>query len=97
MKVSGAPLCLLLLTAAFSPQGLAQPGALNVPSVCCFKFSSKKISLQRVKNYRITNRRCPQKAVIFRTKLGKEICADPKEKVQNYMKRLGQKAHTLKS
>uniref|UniRef100_A0A2K5EHX4 Chemokine interleukin-8-like domain-containing protein n=1 Tax=Aotus nancymaae TaxID=37293 RepID=A0A2K5EHX4_AOTNA len=89
MKVSGALLCLLLITAAFSPQGLAH--ALNVPSICGFTFSNKKI-LQRLRNYRITNRWCPQKAVI--TKLGKEICADPKE---NYMKCLGQKAHTPKT
>uniref|UniRef100_A0A2K5PBL8 Chemokine interleukin-8-like domain-containing protein n=1 Tax=Cebus imitator TaxID=2715852 RepID=A0A2K5PBL8_CEBIM len=85
MKVSGALLCLLLITAAFSPQGLVHE--LSVPSICCFTFSSKKISLQRLKNYRITNRQCLQKAVI--TKLGKEIC--------NYMKCLGQKAHTPKT
>ncbi|PNJ34581.1 CCL13 isoform 2, partial [Pongo abelii] len=62
-----------------------------VLSTCCFTFSSKKISLQRLKSYLITTSS-------FRTKLGKEICADPKEKwVQNYMKHLGQKAHTLKT
>ncbi|EAW80205.1 CCL13 isoform 2, partial [Pan troglodytes] len=62
-----------------------------VPSTCCFTFSSKKISLQRLKSYVITTSS-------FRTKLGKEICADPKEKwVQNYMKHLGRKAHTLKT
>uniref|UniRef100_A0A2K6UKA8 Chemokine interleukin-8-like domain-containing protein n=1 Tax=Saimiri boliviensis boliviensis TaxID=39432 RepID=A0A2K6UKA8_SAIBB len=87
MKVSGALLCLLLITAAFILQGLAH--ALNVPSICCFTFSSKKISLQRLKNYQITNRRGPQKAVMW-----VENSCSP---VQNYMKCLGQKAHTPKT
>ncbi|XP_039742454.1 C-C motif chemokine 13-like isoform X1 [Pteropus medius] len=72
--------------------------ALSALSSCCFMFSNKKIPGQRLKSYRITSSRCAQKAVIFRTKLGKDICVDAKKKwVQNYVKYLDQKSHTQRT
>uniref|UniRef100_H0WNP6 C-C motif chemokine n=2 Tax=Otolemur garnettii TaxID=30611 RepID=H0WNP6_OTOGA len=92
MKSSAGLLGLLLVVAAFSPQGHAQPEALSAPTTCCFTFSSRKIPLQKLKSYCVTSSQCQEEAVIFRTKLNKEVCAKLKERwVQNYMRHLEQK------
>nr|XP_012304665.1 eotaxin [Aotus nancymaae] len=96
MKVSATFLWVLLIVAAFSPQGLAQPAF--VPTSCCFTLANRKIPLKRLESYRrINSGRCPYNAVVFKTKLDKDICADPKAKwVQDSMKYLDQKSSTPK-
>ncbi|XP_004685223.1 PREDICTED: C-C motif chemokine 13 [Condylura cristata] len=98
MKGPATLLCLLLMSAALNTQMLAQPeGARSLPT-CCFSFHSKKIPLQKLRSYRFTSMQCSQDAVIFTTKLAKEICANPKEKwVQLSVKYLQEKSQVLKT
>ncbi|EDM05440.1 chemokine (C-C motif) ligand 12 (predicted) [Rattus norvegicus] len=95
MKISTL-LCLLLIAAAISPQVLAGPDSVFTPVTCCYNVAKQKIHIRRLKSYRkITSSQCPREAVIFRTVLDKELCADPKEKwVKDSMNHLDQKSRT---
>ncbi|XP_006038479.1 C-C motif chemokine 3-like [Alligator sinensis] len=87
MKVTVAALATLLLAACCS-QIQAQLDGVTTPTSCCFTYT-KKIPRALVASYKATSSKCSQPAVIFTTKKGREVCADPNEKwVQDYMKHL---------
>ncbi|XP_057572339.1 regakine-1-like [Hippopotamus amphibius kiboko] len=77
MRVSLATLAFLLTLAALHSEADKEP-ADNV-TVCCVTYTSRRIPLSYVKNYERTSDQCSKPAVIFQTKRGKLLCADPGE------------------
>uniref|UniRef100_A0A8D0GKM1 C-C motif chemokine n=1 Tax=Sphenodon punctatus TaxID=8508 RepID=A0A8D0GKM1_SPHPU len=85
MKVSAAALAVLLI-AALCSQSLAIPLGSDPPTSCCFTYTLKKIPRSFVVDYYDTNSKCSMPAVVFITKKGREVCANPKDQwVQEYV------------
>ncbi|XP_062944528.1 C-C motif chemokine 24 [Cynocephalus volans] len=82
-----------LLLLALGAHHVTPTGSVVIPSSCCISFISKKIPESRVVNYQLSNRSiCPIAGVIFMTKKGQKVCADPKQQwVRSYMKNLDAK------
>ncbi|XP_004620936.2 C-C motif chemokine 26 [Sorex araneus] len=58
----------------------------DVAKFCCFQFSNKVIPRKLVHAFEFTQSSCSQQAVIFITKRGRKICANPKKPwVQTYL------------
>ncbi|XP_043758925.1 WAP four-disulfide core domain protein 3-like isoform X1 [Cervus elaphus] len=56
------------------------------PTDCCFSFVSRQIPRKLVDSYYETSSQCSQPGVIFKTKRGRQVCADPSEDwVQEYI------------
>ncbi|XP_005402962.1 PREDICTED: C-C motif chemokine 3 [Chinchilla lanigera] len=61
----------------------------HLPSECCFSFISRQIPRNRVVYYYKTDSTCSMDAVIFLTKKGRHICANPSDPwVQDYIRDL---------
>ncbi|NXU89500.1 CCL4 protein, partial [Xiphorhynchus elegans] len=84
MKVSVAALAILV--AAFCYQSSAAPIGSDPPTSCCFSYISRQLPRSFVKDYYETNSLCSQPAVVFITKKGREVCANPEQEwVQQYV------------
>ncbi|NXM46665.1 CCL4 protein, partial [Gymnorhina tibicen] len=89
MKVSAAGLALLLISASFS-QTFSGPAGLDL-SICCFTYAQHKLPWKLVQHHYITGSSCPLTAVVFVTKQGRHVCANPKDTwVQRYIQILEQ-------
>ncbi|XP_011895427.1 PREDICTED: C-C motif chemokine 4-like [Cercocebus atys] len=56
------------------------------PTSCCFSYTVRKLPRNFVVDYYETSSLCSQPAVVFQTKRGKQVCADPSETwVQEYV------------
>ncbi|NWV12019.1 CCL3 protein, partial [Ptilonorhynchus violaceus] len=77
MKVLAATLVTLLLVATCSPS----EGHLDgVPSSCCFSYRKQPVPQSRVASIYPTSSSCARPGLIVVTKIGKPLCADPRER-----------------
>ncbi|NWT16998.1 CCL4 protein, partial [Vireo altiloquus] len=59
--------------------------------ICCIKYAQHKLPWKRIQSHYVTSSRCPLPAIVFVTKEGRLVCADPKNTwVQSYLQILEQ-------
>ncbi|KAL9826525.1 C-C motif chemokine 4 homolog [Geothlypis trichas] len=89
MKVSAAVLALLLISASFS-QTFSGPAGLEVP-ICCFTYSLHRLPRKLIQRHYSTSSSCPQPGIVFVTKEGRQVCANPENTwVRSYLRILEQ-------
>ncbi|XP_053348993.1 C-C motif chemokine 4-like [Clarias gariepinus] len=70
-------ICVQSFTLAQDPKG---------PGPCCFTFQKRKMPVQLITKYKETERACSIPGIIFITKSGRRVCADPRDQwVQDHM------------
>ncbi|XP_072860929.1 C-C motif chemokine 3 isoform X1 [Chlorocebus sabaeus] len=58
----------------------------DTPTSCCFSYISRQIPQNFIADYFETSSQCSKPGVIFLTKRGRQVCADPSEDwVQKYV------------
>ncbi|XP_054026262.1 C-C motif chemokine 5-like [Dryobates pubescens] len=55
------------------------PAAPHKPLECCFRFLQAPLKLQRLKGFYRTPKECFNPAVVFETRNGTKVCADPEQ------------------
>ncbi|XP_053424951.1 C-C motif chemokine 15 isoform X2 [Nycticebus coucang] len=59
------------------------------PTDCCFSYTPRSIRCSFMEDYFVTSSGCSWPAVIFLTKKGKRVCANPRDRdVQDCMRKL---------
>ncbi|XP_004608647.1 C-C motif chemokine 4 isoform X1 [Sorex araneus] len=86
MKLCVAGLALLVLMAVCCSPAHSAPLGSDPPTSCCFSYTLRKIPRNFVTDYYETSSLCSQPAVVFQTRRGRQICANPSDAwVQEYM------------
>ncbi|XP_054989899.1 C-C motif chemokine 23 isoform X2 [Sorex araneus] len=66
-----------------------QPGGPYQPTECCFKFATRVLPLRLIDTFYKTSSQCARPGIIFITKRGNLICANPSDRwVQKHIKNL---------
>uniref|UniRef100_A0A8C6A1E7 C-C motif chemokine 3-like n=1 Tax=Marmota marmota marmota TaxID=9994 RepID=A0A8C6A1E7_MARMA len=66
-------------------EDVAAVGA-DSPTACCFSYVARESQRKFIEDYLETSSQCSQPGVIFLTKRGRQVCADPNENwVQEYV------------
>ncbi|XP_074044993.1 C-C motif chemokine 4-like isoform X2 [Macrotis lagotis] len=87
MKVSVVVLS-ILMAMVFSSLAFSTPIS-DPPTSCCFSYVREQIPRKFVTDYYKTSSLCSQLAVVFQTKRGRQMCANPKDAwVQSYVEEL---------
>ncbi|NXP73727.1 CCL4 protein, partial [Ramphastos sulfuratus] len=90
MKVSAALFVLLLITASCS-QTLSGPAGSDLP-ICCFSYTHHKLPRKLIRRYYSTSNSCTLPAIVFITKKGLQVCANPNDSwVRSYLEKVKQK------
>ncbi|NWS77639.1 CCL4 protein, partial [Crotophaga sulcirostris] len=89
MKTSAAVFALLLIAASCF-QTFAGPVGSDHP-VCCFSHTRHKLPQKLILHYYSTSTNCTLPAIVFITKRGRQVCANPSDTwVQSYLQNLKQ-------
>ncbi|XP_049715859.1 C-C motif chemokine 3-like [Elephas maximus indicus] len=91
MKVSVAALFILLFNLVLGFQDSSQTNYVYTPSNCCLSYTSRPPPQKVVIAYFKTGGECTKPGVIFFTKKGYHVCANPRSDwVQKYVRDLEQ-------
>ncbi|CAM9704758.1 unnamed protein product [Bubo scandiacus] len=88
MKVSAVIFVLVL--AASCSQTFSGPVGSDLP-ICCFSYTHHKLPQKLILRYYSTSTSCTLPAIVFITKKGRQVCANPGDTwVQSYLQKLKQ-------
>ncbi|ELW61731.1 C-C motif chemokine 14 [Tupaia chinensis] len=91
VSVTAISLLLLLLLAVMAPEAKANSSSQGPyhPAECCFTYVTRPVQRHRIAHYYETSSECSKPGIVFITKKGYSICANPKDDwVQDYIKDL---------
>ncbi|XP_034495690.1 C-C motif chemokine 14-like isoform X10 [Ailuropoda melanoleuca] len=89
MKIFAAALPFLILATALGSQVEVVHGGPYHPAECCVSYIAQAIPRHRITDYYETSSQCSRPGIVFITKKGHSVCANPGDEwVQDYIKDL---------